>query len=143
MQIMGTIHRITQAGPYKEWEAIDKRTYEGDTVAAGATKQVLINKAIGAPNFALRYFTIPPHGKSNLDEHAHDHGVIIMHGEGRVLLGDEYHEIKEGDIVYVEGWETHQFESTTDDPLTFMCIIPPLPAQVPAEQPEAVADSSS
>lgn len=132
---MGVIHHRTQDGPYMEWEGVEKVTYEGNTVAGGATKQVLINKSIGAPNFGLRYFTIPPHSKSNLDHHVHDHGVIIMHGEGRVLLDEEQYDIKEGDIVYIPGWEIHQFESTTDEPLTFMCIVPPRPVQ-PEPTPE-------
>ena len=126
---MGTILRLTKDGPYREWENVEKTTYEGETVYAGATKQVLINKATGAPNFGVRYFTIPPHGKSNLDHHVHDHGVVIMDGEGRLLLGEEYHDIKAGDVIYIEGWEVHQFESTTDEPLTFMCVVPPRPVQ--------------
>lgn len=122
---MGVIHRRTQDGPFMEWEGVNTHTYSGDSVASGATKQILINHEDGAPNFALRYFTIPAGGSSNLDHHEHDHGVMIMHGEGRVLLGEEYHDIEAGDVVYVSGWEKHQFESTTDQPLTFLCIIPP------------------
>lgn len=141
---MGVIYRKTQDGPYMEWEGIDKTTYEGDTVAAGATKQVLVNKETGAPFFGMRYFTIPPHGKSNLDHHVHDHGVMILHGEGRVLLDEEHHDIKAGDIVYIPGWEVHQFESTTDEPLTFLCVVPSRPEtqeELLAEKPHLRLDT--
>jgi mannose-6-phosphate isomerase-like protein (cupin superfamily) len=123
-KIMGVVRkRSEQSGTYR-WEGVATEAY-----ADGATKQVLIGPDDGAPNFALRYFTLPPHGKSNLDHHEHDHGVMIVAGHGRVMLGERYEEIGPGDIVYIPGWERHQFEALGDGPLTFLCIIPPKTAQ--------------
>lgn len=128
---MGVVHkRKNGEQAIWNWDGVDVHHYEtgnpGDDVP---TKQVLIGAEDGAPNFVLRYFTIPPRGKSSLDHHEHDHGVVITHGRARVMLGDEYEEVSEGDVVYIPGWERHQFENLTDEPFTFLCIIPPKSAQ--------------
>ena len=44
----------------------------------------------------------------------------------RVTLGDEVHEVGPGDVVYVSGNELHCFEAIGDEPLGFICVIPPL-----------------
>ncbi len=117
---MGVIHR--RYGETFRWDGV---TLEGYLPASGAavTKQVLIGAAEGAPNFALRYFEIAPGGSSALDNHAHDHGVLILHGSGVVRLGDERHPIATGDVVYVGPHETHQFENSGPEPLGFLCVV--------------------
>jgi quercetin dioxygenase-like cupin family protein len=140
---MGIVHhRKGDSEGNWAWDGVETEHYDApNDPNAGATKQVLIGPADGAPNFALRYFTLPPHGRSNLDHHAHDHGVMVVAGQARVLLGDRYEEIGPGDIIYIPGWEKHQFENLTDTPFTFLCIVPPKTAQpdqclvqAPAEQ---------
>lgn len=127
---MGVIHRRTADTPTWRWEGVEVEGYgENGSNQNAATRQVLIGSHDGATNFALRYFTIPPRGFSNLDHHEHDHGVMIMQGRARVLLGERYEEVGPGDIVYIPGWERHQFENLTDEPLTFLCIIPPKTAR--------------
>jgi quercetin dioxygenase-like cupin family protein len=123
---MGVVHKRSGEGPFFQWDGVAVEGYRQDgNTPDGPTKQVLISEADGAPNFALRYFTIPVGQTSNLDYHEHDHGVVIMHGRARVMLGERYEEVAEGDVVYIPGWERHQFENTGDTPLTFLCIIPP------------------
>jgi quercetin dioxygenase-like cupin family protein len=85
----------------------------------------LIGPAEKAPNFALRYFEIEPGGWSSLDRHAHDHGVVILRGRGQVLLGAETFKVAFGDVVYIPPHEVHQFKSVGDEPLGFLCVIPP------------------
>jgi len=136
---MGVVHRRTGEGPDWRWDGVE---VEGYTHTA-ATKQVLIGKNDGSFNFSLRFFTIPPRSFSNLDHHAHEHGVIIMNGCARVMLGDTFEEVRAGDVVYIESWERHQFENLTDEPLTFLCIIPPRPAQTQAEGEPALAGTTA
>lgn len=123
---MGVIHRKIDKDAGWGWEAVKVENY----VSNNATKQVLIGKQDGANNFEVRYFTIPPRGFSSLDQHQHDHGVMIMQGRARVMLGEHFEEVGVGDVVYIPGWEKHQFENLTDEPFTFLCIIPPKPPQV-------------
>ena len=64
-------------------------SFIGRNVIMG-TKQVLLGMAEGCGDFMVRYFTIPPGGKSALDRHEHPHGVVVTHGAGsreRLLRG--------------------------------------------------------
>ena len=135
---MGVIHKVTSEGPLYQWDNVDVYEYNSNS----ATKQVLIGRGDGAPNFEVRYFTIPPGGKSSLDHHAHDHGVLVMHGKARVMIDDVYDEVNPGDVVYIKSWERHQFENLTEEPFTFLCIIPPKPVQ-PETQTQPAVDGAA
>ena len=54
---------------------------------------VLIGKADGARQFIIRYFRVEPGGWTALENHPHDHGIFILHGRARVLLGKEEVEV--------------------------------------------------
>jgi quercetin dioxygenase-like cupin family protein len=73
----------------------------------------------------MRYFEVPPGGRTARERHAHDHGVMIVAGRARVTLGSETHEVSEGDVVYVAGDELHCFEALGDGPLGFVCVVGP------------------
>jgi len=126
---MGVIHKRQDNGTNWQWDGVPVQSYTSNN----ATKQVLIGREDGATHFEVRYFTIPPRGFSSLDEHAHDHGVVVMAGRARVMMGDTYAEVGPGDVVYIPGWERHQFENLTDDVFTFLCIIPPKPVKTDGE----------
>lgn len=130
---MGVVHRRSGDGPAWEWNDVAVDTYDGNGHNAGHTRQVLIGARDGAPNFAIRYFTLAAHGCSALDYHEHDHGVVVVNGHGRVLLGDHWELISAGDAVYIPSFERHQFENLGDDLFTFLCVVPPKKEQ-PAEQ---------
>lgn len=136
---MGIVHRRTENGPIYRWDGVDVFEYTSNN----ATKQVLIGKGDGAPNFEVRLFTIPPGGKSSLDEHAHDHGVLIINGRARVMLGESFEEIQAGDIVYIPSWERHQFENLSDEPFSFLCIIPPKPVKPETESSSATTEKQA
>ena len=118
---MSTIHR--HRGQY-DWEGVSLDRYPPEKEMKGVSVRWLIGPAEGAPNFALRYFEIEPGGWSSLDQHAHEHGVFILRGQGQVLLGEEEANLAFGDVVYVSPYEPHQFKNVGDEPLGFLCIIP-------------------
>jgi S-methyl-1-thioxylulose 5-phosphate methylthiotransferase len=128
--VMGTIRRFVGTEAARRWEGVAVEPYQtGDAntgtrqVRAG-TRQLLIGPEDGAANFALRYFTLAPGTSSRLDTHAHDHGVFVLHGRGRVRLGDVEHAIGVGDVVYVAANETHVFAASDDAALGFLCVVP-------------------
>ena len=88
-------------------------------------KHGLIGEAEGAHQYRMRYFEVPPGGRTARERHAHDHGVMIVSGRARVTLGDAVHEVGEGDVVYVAGDELHCFEAVGDAPLGFVCVVGP------------------
>ncbi|HRE49208.1 MAG TPA: cupin domain-containing protein [Aggregatilineales bacterium] len=122
---MGIIHKRFEEGQTWRWEGVEVEQYTSNQ----ATKEVLVGPKDGATNFVIRYFTIPPHGFSSLDNHAHDHGVVVMRGRARLQLGERFEEVREGDAIYIPGLETHQFENLTDEPFTFLCVVPPKPSR--------------
>ena len=119
---MAVVHRQTGARVWS-WDDVDVHEYTSNS----ATKQVLIGRADGANNFEVRHFVIPPHGSSSLDEHHHDHGVVVTYGRARLVSGGDTFEVAQGDAVYIPPGERHQFQNELDVPFAFLCVIPPKP----------------
>jgi quercetin dioxygenase-like cupin family protein len=118
---MGSIHRKRRDG---SWEGVAPLAYD-DAALERVEKHELIGPADGASSYRVRYFHVPAGGGTALEQHPHDHGVVIQHGRARVTLGDQVHELGPGDVVYVEGNELHCFEALGDEALGFICVAPP------------------
>ena len=118
---MGAIHRKTGSHC---WQGVEAVAYQ-DPSLAGVEKHELIGPAEGARDYRVRYFHVPAGGRTARERHPHDHGVVIVSGRARVTLGDEVHEVGEGDTVYVAGDELHCFEAIGGHPLGFICVVPP------------------
>jgi quercetin dioxygenase-like cupin family protein len=130
---MGVIHR--RAGPTGAgagadgatgWEGVEPQAYD-DPSLEGVRKHELIGGAEGARQYRMRYFEVPPGGRTARERHPHDHGVMIVTGRARVTLGAQTHEVGEGDVVYVPGDELHCFETLGEEPLGFVCVVGPDP----------------
>jgi quercetin dioxygenase-like cupin family protein len=120
------IHRSasTEHGELR-WQDVVVRAYGPDNSSADrATRQIMIGNEEDSPNFHLRYFAVQPDGYTSLDQHAHDHGVYVLHGRARLRLGDEEHIINAGDVVYISGNEIHQFFTLGEESFGFLCIVP-------------------
>jgi quercetin dioxygenase-like cupin family protein len=94
--------------------------------AAGATRQVPIGKADGAPNFSIRVFTLEPGGHTPHHQHESEHLNYILEGSGVALEGEIPRPVCAGDFVLVKPHEKHQYRNTGDCPLVFMCMVPSL-----------------
>jgi quercetin dioxygenase-like cupin family protein len=92
--------------------------------AAGASRQVPIGKAEGAPNFSARVFTLEPGGHTPHHTHESEHLNYIISGKGVALEGETPRDIKKGDFILVKPDELHQYRNTGDEPLVFMCVVP-------------------
>lgn len=121
---MGVLHRYIGKDGNFEWEGVPAEQYEKGG-AVGGTKCVLIGGRDGAVNFGLRYYEVAPGGQSSFDRHDHDHGVYILRGKARVLMGWEVVEVGVGDVLYIPPNEQHQFENIGNEPLGFLCAVPP------------------
>ncbi len=107
-----------------KWEGMRSRLYPTTTEYAEVTENWLIGKQEGAANFAVRFYRIGAGGFSRKEHHDHDHGVIIIHGEGLLLLGEEKKPFNQGDVLYIPPGIEHQLINTGSGDLGFFCIIP-------------------
>ena len=91
------------------------------------TMQLMIGREDGAPNFAMRLFTVQPNGHTPLHAHNYEHEVMVVSGEGQVtggVDGGTIRPIKAGDVIFMPANETHQFQNTGGEELKFMCLVP-------------------
>ena len=113
---------VAQTAPFR-WEDIPVLSYkeDGGTHFKSITRQVLFGAGdLGAE---LRYFEIAPGGHSTLERHDHDHSVMIIRGEGQVLVGLEVSKAGTHDLIRVPPQTWHQFRATADVPLGFLCLV--------------------
>ena len=123
---MGIIHRqgAMENGELR-WQNVQVRAYGPENSGADkATRQILIGPDEQSPNFHIRYFAVQPGGHTSLDQHAHEHGVYILHGQARLRLENNEYELKAGDVVYIRGNEVHQFFTSGQEPFGFLCVVP-------------------
>lgn len=105
------------------WERVDVHPYKDDgrAIFKDVTRQTLFLR----PDIAgeLRYFEVGPGGHSTLERHDHVHGVLILRGRGRALVGAEVMELETNDLVTVPPMTWHQFRALADGPLGFLCMV--------------------
>jgi quercetin dioxygenase-like cupin family protein len=121
---MSVIHRFNGKENNFNWEgAIPRDYYKPGT--KNSEGKVIIGKADGAKQFIIRYFRVEPGGWTALESHPHDHGIFILHGKARASVGTEEVEIGPRDAIYIGPDEIHQLRSIGNEPLGFLCVIPP------------------
>lgn len=121
---MAVIHRFTGKEGNFNWEGAVPRNYTKPGTKNSDGK-VLIGRADGAKQFIIRYFRVAPDGWTALESHPHDHGVFILHGRARVRLGEQETEVGPRDVIFIGPNEAHQLHPVGDEPLGFLCVIPP------------------
>lgn len=89
----------------------------------GVNMAVMVGREHGAPNFALRCFTVDPQGHSPKHSHDYEHEVYVVEGNGTVLLEGQLNPIKTGDVIYVPADQEHQFQAG-DKGMKFLCLVP-------------------
>jgi len=87
-------------------------------------KKVLIGPDDGSDNIVLRRFTIAPGGFTPHHTHDFEHVVRIEKGRG-IVVKDSGKEVMvtEGDCLFINNKEKHQFRNPYDEPFEFLCII--------------------
>lgn len=117
--------KIVRARDYR-WDEVPLREYKTEgTHFKDITRQTLLGEGEGeeALRCLTRYFEIQPGGYSTLERHEHTHTVVILRGEGEVILEDRAEPVGLHDCVYIAPDTFHQFHATGDGPLGFLCIV--------------------
>jgi quercetin dioxygenase-like cupin family protein len=97
-------------------------------VGAGtaAQSQVLLGEGDGMPNFAMRRFVMGEGGGMPYHTNAVEHEQYVLRGSARVRIGDEVHDVKANDAVYIPAGVAHSYD-VVGAPFEFLCMVPNLP----------------
>jgi quercetin dioxygenase-like cupin family protein len=109
-----------------QWQGVPVTSYKSDTGShRGVTRSVLLGAAPGQEDlsFETRYFEVEPGGWTSLERHRHPHAVLVLRGEGTVVLGGNEERIVCHDVVYVRPSTPHQFRADRGSRLGFLCIV--------------------
>lgn len=88
-------------------------------------KRILIGPEDGSRKIIMRYFKILPQGNTPLHSHDYEHIVRVEKGKGIVLSGGgEETVITEGESLYIDKNERHQFKNPFPHIFEFICTIP-------------------
>lgn len=115
---------IIRADDYR-WN-VPLKAYKTDSTGfRDITRQTLIGEADGEDSSPCltRYFEIAAGGYSSLERHAHPHSVVILRGEGHVLLDRRVEPVSLHDAIHIGPWCLHQFHADRSQPLGFLCIV--------------------
>ena len=90
----------------------------------GVDFRPLLAENVDPPNFHLRAFDIAPGGHTPLHTHAWEHEVFVVKGTGKIVLEGRSEPLTEGDAVFVEPSELHQFVNDGNELMRMICVIP-------------------
>ncbi|MFA5506170.1 MAG: cupin domain-containing protein [Vulcanimicrobiota bacterium] len=107
-----------------DWSHIQAKEYKfEDHGWGGVSRRVFTGETGESPRFHVRYFEISQGGHSTLEQHTHEHVVVVMRGRGHAIVGDKRVELGFGDVLYVCPEEIHQFSNSAQEPFGFLCIV--------------------
>lgn len=102
-----------------------------DPVAAGsgARVRVLVGAAEGAPNFAMRRFTMQTGGGMPLHTNRVEHEQYVLRGRARLRIGAEVHEVGPDDTLFIPAGVPHSYQ-VLEGPFEFLCMVPNEPDEI-------------
>lgn len=112
--------------------------YEPIEAADGLEKGVLIDEERGAPNFAIRRFTLAPGAEVPRHTNEIEHEQYVLSGEYTVGIseasetprtdpradGEDEHVVSEGDSLLIPAGTVHWYRNEGDEPGAFLCVVP-------------------
>ena len=108
-----------------DWKHVPVANYKPeDDSWRGVSRRVFVGETGESPAFHLRYFEIERGGYTTLEQHEHEHAVMVVRGRGQALIGCETRELGFGDVEYVSPNDAHQFRNDHgDEPFGFVCVV--------------------
>ena len=95
----------------------------------GTSFQVLIGQE-EAPHFAMRKFTMKPGGGMPNHTNEVEHEQYVLRGGAKIGIGDEVHEVKTGDVVFIPAGVPHWYEADAEAGFEFLCLVPNGPDEI-------------
>ena len=98
--------------------------YESVDAAEGLRKGVLLADEHGAPNFALRRFTLDPGAEVPKHTNAVEHEQFVLEGSYVVGIDDQEYTVEAGDALLIPAETVHWYRNGGDEPGAFLCAVP-------------------
>jgi quercetin dioxygenase-like cupin family protein len=98
--------------------------YESVSAADGLRKGVLVGEADGAPNLAIRRFTLEPGGSVPKHTNEIEHEQYVLAGEYTVGIDDEEYTVSAGDSLFIPAGVVHWYRNDGAEPGAFICAVP-------------------
>ncbi|UWG52306.1 Cupin domain containing protein [Halalkaliarchaeum sp. AArc-CO] len=103
-------------------------TYEAVAAADGLEKGVLIDESDGAPNFAIRRFTLAPGAEVPKHTNEVEHEQYVLAGEYTVGIGEgddaEEYVVSAGDALLIPAGTVHWYRNDGEVEGAFLCAVP-------------------
>lgn len=107
-----------------DWSNVEATEYKTDGSSfKGVSRRVFVGERDESPLFHTRYFEVAEGGYTTLEQHVHEHVVIVMRGSGVALVGDKRVSLAFGDVLYVAPDDVHQLSNSAEEPFGFLCIV--------------------
>ena len=99
-------------------------TDESVDAADGLRKAVLVGEEDGAPNVAIRRFTLASGGE--VPKHTNDieHEQYVLSGEYVVGIEDEEYTVSAGDALHIPAGVVHWYRNEGEKEGAFICAVP-------------------
>ncbi|WP_273838306.1 cupin domain-containing protein [Halococcus sp. PRR34] len=98
--------------------------YESVDAADGLEKGVLVDEERGAPNFAIRRFTLAPGAEVPKHTNEVEHEQYVLEGEYVVGIGNEEHAVSSGDSLLIPAGTVHWYRNEGNEEGAFICAVP-------------------
>ncbi len=98
--------------------------YQPVGAADGLSKGVLIGADQGAPNLAIRRFTLDPGATVPKHTNEIEHEQYVLAGEYVVGIDDEEYTVSEGDSLFIPAGAVHWYRNEGEESGAFICAVP-------------------
>jgi quercetin dioxygenase-like cupin family protein len=102
----------------------DEVEYESVDAADGLRKGVLVGEEQGAPNFAMRRFTLDAGAAVPTHTNEVEHEQYVLAGEYTVGIDGETYEVSAGDALLIPAGAEHWYRNDGDEAGAFVCVVP-------------------
>jgi quercetin dioxygenase-like cupin family protein len=102
---------------------VPAETY-GDQAPGVSIRWLIDEEHDGAPFYALRIIEVQPGGHTPDHTHPFEHENFVVEGQGRVLIGESWHDVVPGSVVFVPAGVRHTYVNAGESTFRFLCGIP-------------------
>jgi quercetin dioxygenase-like cupin family protein len=96
----------------------------GDEAPGVTIRWVIDEEHDGAPFYSLRVIEVGAGGHTPDHTHPFEHENYVLEGQGRVLIGETWHDVIPGSVVFVPAGVRHTYVNAGSAPFRFLCGIP-------------------